>query len=103
MGAIVFIDFVVFKDHLIAISRYLHTPCADRSADQVYYYYCDNISEISLFYFWNIIIMKELSTLENFNPHGKTCVLLNSVQKVIEIQGLLLLAFFMFTESIKFF
>ena len=67
VGAIVFIDFVVFKDHLITISRYLHTPCADRPADQVYYYYCDNISEISLFYFWNIIIMKELLTLENFN------------------------------------
>ena len=28
--AIVFIDFVVFKDQLIAISGYLYTPCADQ-------------------------------------------------------------------------
>ena len=31
--AIVFINFVVFKDQLIAISEYLYAPCAD----QVYY------------------------------------------------------------------
>ena len=28
--AIVFIDFMVFKDQLIAISKYLHTPCVDQ-------------------------------------------------------------------------
>ena len=28
--AIVFINFMVFKDQLIAISEYLYTPCADQ-------------------------------------------------------------------------
>ena len=38
--AIVFIDFMVFKDQLIAISQYLYTPCVDQV------YQSDNIAEI---------------------------------------------------------
>ena len=32
---IVSIDFVVFKDHLIAISGYLYTPCADQNVSEI--------------------------------------------------------------------
>ena len=52
--AIFFINLMLFKDQLIAISKYLCKPCVDQV------YYSDNISKISLQYLFStkIIVMR---------------------------------------------
>ena len=58
--AIAFINFIVFKNQLIAISKYLYTPYVDQV------YKSNNIWEIWLYYFSTNIAIMRLILFQNF-------------------------------------